>query len=161
YRIALQAAFAFFGSLLLHPRRKCDLPKDHSRRLDELKGGAAETFRGETRARQLVLAARSTRDGFSLAEIQSAMKLHAGGTVPVFMAARWTGFILAREFHSRWLGGERALHEWTRFLLRPVSSRTNRRSKSSRPWQDRYSALRALCSHPNAREKTELSKSDR
>src|SRR4029079_17983628 len=37
YRLVIEAAFGFFGSLILNPRRKCDLPEDHARRLRRLR----------------------------------------------------------------------------------------------------------------------------
>ncbi len=35
YRLVLEAGFGFFGSLIINPRRKCDLPRDHLKRIQQ------------------------------------------------------------------------------------------------------------------------------
>lgn len=97
FRIALEAAFGFLGSLILNPRRKCDLPRDHERRIRQLARGAPATFAGEREARERVLALLSPRlREKSLARLPVRASQRA---VPVVIAARSFGQILAKRLH--------------------------------------------------------------
>jgi hypothetical protein len=55
FRIILENTFGFFGSLVLNPRRKCDLIQDHLQRIEGLKIGAKPLFPQELATREAVL----------------------------------------------------------------------------------------------------------
>jgi len=56
YRLVLQSAFGFFGSLAFNPRRKCDWVEDHRKRVGFLeKNPTYRLYREETEARKLAI----------------------------------------------------------------------------------------------------------
>ncbi|NDD92240.1 hypothetical protein EBZ37_09160, partial [bacterium] len=55
FQAVMDQAFGFFGSLLVNPRRKCDLPEDHLQRYLQLKGSSEEDW-VERQARLFTLA---------------------------------------------------------------------------------------------------------
>ncbi len=64
YRLVVEAGFGFFGSLVINPRRKCDLPRDHGKRVEQylkLRRPDAET-REEILARQRAPALLKSRN---------------------------------------------------------------------------------------------------
>ncbi|MGZ3688761.1 MAG: ChaN family lipoprotein, partial [Bdellovibrionota bacterium] len=98
FRMVLEWAFGFFGSLVLNPRRKCDLPSDHSRRLRQLASDAEpEAFEYERLARTLALHVieeqRRAIRGKPTPLSRLERSLQARGDAPAIMlAARYVGY---------------------------------------------------------------------
>jgi hypothetical protein len=105
YRNVLLEAFAYFGSMILNPHRKCDLPTDHRHRLRNLNRGEKEAFPREKKARTLVLELLGGRKTPTLKKVLSDKKL-----VPVaLMAARFQGKILGKRLHQALLAEKTTL----------------------------------------------------
>lgn len=104
FRLVLEAAFGFLGSLVLNPRRKCDLPRDHERRLAQLTRGTRPAFAGEKLARKLTVELLSARGRErALGRIPASASARA---LPAWWAARAVGQVLAKQLHP-WLLGLR------------------------------------------------------
>jgi hypothetical protein len=100
FRLALESAFGFLGSLILNPRRKCDLPRDHERRIAQLDRGARASFHGEREARKTAIGALSPRArDAALSKLPAQASARA---LPAWWAARAAGQILAKRLHP-WL----------------------------------------------------------
>jgi hypothetical protein len=127
YRLVLQAAFGFFGSLAFNPRRKCDLPQDHKKRVEFLrKNPRYRLFPEEIQARSL------------------AVHFIERGKIPTcppfgkMMAAKYIGQILGGEVYRAVMGEELTREDIrTIFLARFSASRENF-------YRTKYEALRAL-----------------
>jgi hypothetical protein len=119
FRLVLESAFGFLGSLVLNPRRKCDLPRDHERRLTQLSRGARPAFAGEKAARKLTVDLLSERRReAALARLPS---MASASALPAWWAARAVGQILAKQIHPWLLGlrhGSEEFRETVRLLTR-------------------------------------------
>jgi hypothetical protein len=122
YRRALESAFGFLGSLVLNPRRKCDLPADHARRIGWLaRGRARPAFGGELEARQIaleILAGSSARRERALARLPQRPSARA---LCAWWASRAVGQVLAKRLYPRLLGlkhGSREFGEIVGWLTR-------------------------------------------
>jgi hypothetical protein len=105
FRLVLEAAFGFFGSLIINPRRKCDFQEDHRRRLKLLANGTAEIFPMEKEARILALAIlRKKTKIFNVPALQELLAKKE--TRPaVTVAARYIGQFLGRKIHHAVMEG--------------------------------------------------------
>jgi hypothetical protein len=104
-------AFGFLGSLILNPRRKCELPGDHRQRLRELDKRKPEMFRGERLAREIsarlgditpsgVSRAVTLARAVAQAQGRSAARLKNDERTRLLrLSARWSGRILAARLH--------------------------------------------------------------
>lgn len=117
FRMVLESAFGFLGSLVLNPRRKCDLPADHARRLRLLgRGSEREAFSGERRARQLALSVLSPglrKRELALSELPARASAQAAW---VMVGARHVGQILAKSIHPTLLAHEHGAPEFSRVV---------------------------------------------
>jgi hypothetical protein len=130
YRLILESAFGFFGSLILNHRRKCDLLKDHLKRLKSLENGDASTFPHEELARKLVIDLSKSEMNLNLSELLREKKYAPG----IIMGARFHGQILGKQLHHAILEERVSVpHLCELFLIRPGSSR--------RFFEERYSEL--------------------
>lgn len=116
-RQVLEAAFGFLCSLLVNPRRKCDLPEDHRARLTALARGQKPRFPGERDARRLALA---LVEGLGQERPAAFNRALAGGAPApaLMMAARFAGQILGRAIHEAMLAGT-VNADWVASLARP------------------------------------------
>ncbi len=96
----LEASFAFLGSLILNPRRKCDFLADHEDRLRELKKGKEPAFLMEREARELAVG--MIRD---TADIRPLLKKRSM-TPALLVGARYYGQVLGRRVHQALLAGK-------------------------------------------------------
>jgi hypothetical protein len=99
YRMVLEACFSFFGSLILNPKRKCDLPADHEDRLRALRRGEEPAFALEREARELTL-------GFlkEFADVEAVLRRR--GSIPALvMCARFAGSIYGKRLHRAMING--------------------------------------------------------
>ena len=104
-------AFGFLGSLILNPRRKCELPGDHRQRLRELGKRKPEMCRGERLAREIsarlgditptgVSKALTLARELAQAQGQTAARLKNDERTRLLrLSARWSGRILAARLH--------------------------------------------------------------
>jgi len=147
HRMLLESTFGFLGSLIINPRRKCDLPRDHLRRLGQLNIGAEAAFPWEKEARKLAL--ELTQDQRALVRDKSKATtylepwLSKARHAPVLMiAARMTGQILAKRLHAALLRDRISLEQIRdTFLLPP--------GVSAAVYPRRYVALlQAILHHP-------------
>ncbi len=137
YRLILESAFGFFGSLIINPRRKCDLPKDHLRLAKKFKNFAhpdAETREeiiARTRTHQL-LASRQ----WSNAAIRAIDEdLATPGTDQVSLkVARYVGQVLGYRSYHAVVAGQIALHSVRQAFIARVDG-------SHRPYSERYETL--------------------
>ncbi len=96
----LEAAFAFLGSLILNPRRKCDLLGDHEERLRALKRGKEPAFILERESRELAIGLiRDTADIRPLLRRRSM-------TPALLVGARYHGQVLGKQVHQGLLAGQ-------------------------------------------------------
>jgi len=133
FRHLLESTFAFFGSLLINPRRKCDLERDHSRRLRELRQKADESHPDEPRMREFCIAflkwdlaciKRKSAPAFPIQLDRACMTWAT--SAPVVLAAEEAGKVVGKRVHEA-LISERVTVEWVRDHLlapgKPPSSR--------------------------------------
>jgi hypothetical protein len=143
----LEGAFGFFGSLILNPRRKCDLSQDHLRRLREL-GGFGDTrrepplFPFEAEARELCL---SVLPGSHAHRPEDAQLIESFLRRPrlgpaMLLGARFAGQILGKRLHH-------AVLESGAFSVEDVRRIFFHRRAPHDP-EARYEELCRLLSHP-------------
>ncbi|HUP56005.1 MAG TPA: hypothetical protein VM598_01035, partial [Bdellovibrionota bacterium] len=144
YRLVLEAAFAFFGSLILNPRRKCDLPADHVNRLSDLAHGDEPTFPQEEEARKLAISVLRTQ------RARLRGRGRRGGAVPeaitgldpsfaAMMAAKYVGQILGKKVHQAVLRETVKTLALRKLFLSPLD-------ETEESYRDRYVALVRLSS---------------
>jgi len=143
-------AFGFLGSLILNPRRKCELPGDHRQRLRELRERKPELFRGERLAREISArlgditpsgAARAVALAHDLAQARGAAAVRLKNderTRLLRLAARWSGRILAARLHLLLAQGKLPIDE-----LRSVFAADLGRSDTAGP--ARLERLSRIC----------------
>jgi hypothetical protein len=127
-------AFGFLGSLIINPRRKCELPGDHLRRLSDLQTrtrlrGIREAFPGESLARRIALdmgagSPRRFRESIRLAKtIAESRSLPPSHRIQILrMAARWSGRILAAKSHVALSSDQVDLSKLKSFFLPEIQS---------------------------------------
>jgi hypothetical protein len=122
YRLILESAFGFFGSLILNPRRKCDLPIDHMQRIKNLKAGSIPYLPLELEARMLALEIlRSTPRNFqrlhsNLEELITKKNLDP----QLILAYRFAGRIFGKLLHLEILAGSLKLDTVHEIFLEPI-----------------------------------------
>lgn len=102
YRWVMNFAFGFMGSLILNPRRKCDLVDDHAERLKLLSQGHKTSYPGELEARKLALTwldAEQPDDPKALDLLSKLTHSKRTVSVPLFFGARFLGQALAKGLH--------------------------------------------------------------
>ncbi|MCM2279523.1 MAG: ChaN family lipoprotein [Oligoflexia bacterium] len=109
HRQALDAAFGFLGSLLINPRRKCDLPQDLARALLLAPRAARGPAAFDLQARSLALLA--LRPGPATRPLPFPSPLCAE------LAARYAGHILAKRLHLCFLAGKAGAGELREIFL--------------------------------------------
>ncbi len=109
----LESAFAFLGSLILNPRRKCDLRNDLKRRIRQLHAGARASHAGELDARQLAVALLDRRQ----ADTHTALTRTLG--------ARYAGRALAKALHPLLLSSRHGGAEFNRIVKLLLESQTS------------------------------------
>ena len=121
YRMILESTFGFFSSLILNPKRKCDLSIDHKRRIKALKEGEPQAFPCEKEARKLAIE-------FIRKPLSSKLKIenfqsHPKRRPTLIMVARYLGKFLGKKLYQDVLS-EKISIERTRniFLLPPQKS---------------------------------------
>lgn len=147
YRTIIESMFGFFGSLLLNPKRKCDLPSDHERRLSSLlfkKGSAA---RIEREARSLAL--RFLREKGPTAQLERDLK-DPELQLSTVAAAIFLGRMLAQKLNRAFLHDEISLSQIRDLILK----------KPSRTGRGYVYQYRAILKHI-ADKRIEMSKRDR
>ena len=97
FRLILEASFGFFGSLVINPRRKCDLIADHARRLKELKKINKNINKQEIMARRLTL---------KIFEQKKSIKQLESTPLCLMMSARYVGQILGKKLYQALLAEE-------------------------------------------------------
>ncbi|MFL5812292.1 MAG: ChaN family lipoprotein [Bdellovibrionia bacterium] len=120
YQWILDHAFGFFGSLVLNPRRKCDLIADHEQRILELKKGAKASYPHEKAARELAYQILSSAIEEGSGEPPEALifYLKNPGLAPaLFFAARYVGFALAKQVHHALLQEKTSLNQLKRVFF--------------------------------------------
>lgn len=98
YRVVLEAAFGFLGSLIMNPRRKCDLAADHQRRVQALAAGSEKkSYPLEKEARELAVAVLRGRaaDAKITVFLESA-RLRAAA----MFSAHYVGQVLGKRLHK-------------------------------------------------------------
>ena len=163
FRLVIEGAFGFFGSLILNPRRKCDLLEDHSRRIEEIRSASRSglAVKVELEARKLTLAAleaearllksQPIKSGRSLArtpvkfmdhQIRGLDLVNANSrqSHAVLLAARYLGKILGKRLHRAILN-DSVSSETVRFLC------LARVDGARRPFEDRYKELLLAVQH--------------
>ena len=104
FRLVLEAAFGFLGSLILNPRRKCDQAEDHARRLRALSRGELPAFAGEKGARKLaldIIRGTEKRRERALRDLPTRASPEA---FAITLAARFVGQALGKALHPVLLG---------------------------------------------------------
>jgi hypothetical protein len=141
FRLVLEAGFGFFGSLLLNPRRKCDLARDHAQRVRELQAARRldARERRELAARRLTLAMLRRRAG-GVPALDATMR-DRRSSVTACMAARYAGQILGKRLHQAFFTGIVTADEIRALLLTPA-----RRSHPADAYERRHGALAAMIS---------------
>jgi hypothetical protein len=137
YRRVLESMFGFFGSLLINPKRKCDLPGDHARRLLSLR----KTSGPEKEARELTVkffapskgsarissehTPKELADGLSK-NLDHLVRLKLRGEMSTklstVLAAHYIGRVLAKKLHSALTQDKISLERIRGLVLRRASS---------------------------------------
>jgi len=138
YRHILETSFGFLGSLLLNPRRKCDLLNDHYARIEILRtvsGGAART---EIRSRRIAI-------GF----LEGTRHFVRRAGMAEWQAGRYIGRTLAKRLQSALINHTVTPQEVTTILLA---------SKHGRPreLQKRFEKLVLKAGDSGSGTKTEI-----
>ena len=131
YRTVIESMFGFFGSLLLNPKRKCDLPSDHERRVTQLlfKKGSANRIEREART----LALRFWSNEKASKELERDLK-DPELQLATVAAAIFLGRMLAQKLNRAFLHDEISLAEIRELILRKPS-------RSGRGYMYQYRAL--------------------
>ncbi len=108
YHHLMDGVFGFFGSLILNPKRKCDLVLDHLQRIEALQAGSLPTYKQELRARSLTL--EFLQSTFDPEKTQNIPLL------PLFWATRYVGQIYGKALYSEVLS-ERISVNWVKALF--------------------------------------------
>jgi len=144
FRLILESTFGFLGSLILNPNRKCDLPIDHVRRLEDVQSGEKIYFPDEPQARSLTL--QFLPDIFHEKQIQTFSilpikdKLHHNPT-PLYLSTRYMGQILAKKLHIAILEDHIHISRLKPLFLAPP------RTPEEDPYRTRFSELMSEIQH--------------
>jgi hypothetical protein len=141
YLLVLEAAFDFFGSLMINPRRKCDFPADHARRLRALRAASGAAV-GEARARELAVALLACERRLAtgrparVPDVSTWVGARAGVErwLVARDAARFSGRMLAKRMQHAFLEGSLAADTVKRLCLARVDG-------EHRPFQERWEEL--------------------
>jgi hypothetical protein len=120
YQWILDHAFGFLGSLVLNPRRKCDLIADHEQRILELKKGAKPSYPHEKAARELAYQILSSAIEERSGEPPEALIFYLKNpslAPALFFAARYVGFALAKQVHHALLQEKTSLDQLKRVFF--------------------------------------------
>jgi hypothetical protein len=129
FRMVIESMFGFFGSLLLNPKRKCDLPSDHERRIRALQFKRGQGSRVEREGRMLALKFWRHRE-FAVsnskvwAELERDLK-NPEIQLATVAAAVFLGRVLAHQLYRALIQDEVTLAEIRELILRKPS-RTGR-----------------------------------
>jgi len=143
YRLVIESTFGFFGSLILNPRRKCDLPHDHERRIESLKRGAHEETQGETLARKVSLNVFKSEAALlkggnlkaaSLGDVFGSRRMTPAATLAIMLAARYVGNVLGKKMHHALIKGVIQSDDVKRICLARVDG-------AHRMFEDKYVEL--------------------
>jgi hypothetical protein len=101
-RLILEAAFGFLGSLILNPRRKCELLDDHRRRLNAIQSGDKLLFPQEARAREMIMKIVQTdiQDVSNLKKELSILLPKKHCFPSFFFGAKKCGSIFGKKLHQ-------------------------------------------------------------
>ena len=120
YRRVLESMFGFFGSLLINPKRKCDLPKDHLRRI------AAIRAQKRTPALSIEREAHEIAAHFKPDSLDKLIrkKLRSGPNrqLATVLAAHYIGRILAKKLHQALLSDHITLDKIRALVLKRAGS---------------------------------------
>lgn len=146
--LVLEHAFGFFASLVINPRRKCDLPGDHA--LSLLRGRPTREERVEHAARKLALAVlRSSlsREPANCPRLRAALKARGRDPAALAEAARYAGAVLGKKMHAAFMEKELDASEIRRAAAK--GARTGN-------WAARYARLaKAVSGSRTARSKAD------
>jgi hypothetical protein len=131
YRTVIESLFGFFGSLLLNPKRKCDLPSDHERRIRQLLFKKGTAIRIEREARTLALRFWSHKKATK--ELERDLK-DPELQLATVAAAIFLGRMLAQKLNRAFLHEEITLAEIRELIL-------HKPSRSGRGYMYQYRAL--------------------
>jgi hypothetical protein len=125
YRSVLESMFGFFGSLLVNPKRKCDLPGDHARRIIFLKGQKGAQAQIERDGRNLALrflgiAADKSEKRNQL--IRSWLRGSPQKRLSTVLAAHYIGRVLAKKLHQAVMLDHLSLAQIRSWVLKRSSS---------------------------------------
>ena len=131
FRTVIESMFGFFGSLLLNPKRKCDLPSDHERRVRQLLFKKGTSFRIEREARALAL--RFWYQKKPTSDLERDLK-DPSLQLATVAAAFFLGRMLAQKLYRAFLHDEFSLDEIRDLILRKPS-------RSGRGYMYQYRAI--------------------
>ena len=106
FRLVAENAFGFFGSLIMNPRRKCDLRSDHLRRIQTLKRGTKEAAREshdhELDSRRLAAAMSAKNRNRGLGMLSEFLE-NPRCAPALIISARYLGQIIGKKLHENLL----------------------------------------------------------
>ncbi len=120
FHFSLERAFSFFCTLLINPRRKCDLEEDHRLRISLLKKGERSGFAHELKCRRLTLSlirssGKTPLWNQSLRDLRSRMS--AASPLDLLMTAHFFGEFLGKKAHVLLIQGKKPLSALSHFFL--------------------------------------------
>jgi Haem-binding uptake, Tiki superfamily, ChaN len=120
YRRVLESMFGFFGSLLINPKRKCDLTKDHLRRIATIKAQKkTPALSIEREAREIAVQfKRETLDKL----IRQKLRGNANRQLTTVLAAHYIGRILAKKLHQALIEDHVTLDKIRTLILKRASN---------------------------------------
>ena len=108
YNHLIDGVFGFFGSLILNPKRKCDLVLDHINRIEAIRSGEPPSYLQEIEARSLAL--QVLQSNHNPKEKQKSHPL------TLFWATRYIGQIYGKSLYSAVLS-EKISIDWLKTAL--------------------------------------------
>ncbi len=125
YNHLIDGVFGFFGSLILNPKRKCDLVLDHLQRIEALRSGAPSTYKQELLARSLALDVLHSHHGgephllpaISGHSIKGEIDYRKVPPLALFWATRYVGQIYGKNLYSA-VVSETISVEWVKKVFR-------------------------------------------
>lgn len=111
FRLVHEFAFGFFGSLVLNPRRKCDLFQDHLIRLQSLEKGSKPSFPYELESRKIVL------DFFRTSNLEQKLPETRVGPA-FFIGSKYLGRILGKALYDSVLKDQFSISDLHRIFFK-------------------------------------------
>jgi hypothetical protein len=144
FKNLIESSFGYFTSLIINPKRKCDLANDHLQRIADLERGESQRFKNELEARKITT--QFLNSCYEKKERDRVMRQHLTllkdpqwKTHSLFIASRFIGQIVGKKMHGALLS-EKISVDWIKkvFLMEPQDSQNS----NTKPFQTIFELLK-------------------